>query len=1329
MHLSQDVTLQPHQSRLIDFMPPKLYDQFRYELKVEGIKGVTLRESKELYASEYGGPRIYIESDRVYYKPNDIVQFRVIILDEHLRITKIVEPIRIHIMDPEKNRVKQYKDIKLDRGVFAGKFQLSQQPIWGEWTISVFISGKYNMNRDYNFKVEKYVLPKFTVHIDSPANFVEKERFIPVTIYGKYTYGKHVEGIVDAYLEDQIGYTTGNITATIGPGEVKALVVLDIHELSYAARLYIRVKLRERHSNVTAEADSLVRIQRDPYNIFLPDSGIEFCNGKPCRLNVHVEHWNGTAVKDSNTPMEMNVNDVKYTSPLNDKGVASFQVDTGDNRRFRFWYKDAVLIFHNSFVEEHNRVYDNSNCKLTVLPRGSTDLKDPIEVVIHSDDYIPYITYTLTSHGNIIDQKYVELPSRQKSHKITIKPTIVMVPQSYLFVYYIVNGDLHYCEHTLRLPEKFENEISISAPRNVKPGQNITFNVKAQPNSRVSIVAVDKSVLILSSRNLLKKDMIMRDLRLDKSYRQQYPDPLIYEYTPGHTSGLIIFTNAKYKIHKFHIPIEPWPSNLPSYQRQVFPETWIFKDIDVIEPSTALTFKVPDTITTWIVRAFSVNDDTGFGMLDDSLDIEAFQPFFISVNLPYSVKRGEIVTIPITIFNYLSDKLETEVRMFNNKDEFQFMDQQNQPLTAKEDFRKINIYANGGRSTTFTIRPQKIGDIEIYIEARNSITSDTVIHKLKVEPEGIVHNTNDDELLTATSDKTKKKKFVANIPENIVPDSEYLVLTISGDAMATTVENLDNLVQKPSGCGEQNMINLVPNILILDYLKILNKFANKTALVERAKNYIDTGYQRELTYRHPNGAYSVFGPHSSTENNWLTAYVTRFFIKGQKYSAIESRIIESGLTYLSNEQLDDGSFPHRGFLFDPSHQNQYGFTAFVLLTFLEDAKYSKKYNPLIEKGLNYLKTNLNRVEDVYSLAIMANTFQKARSNNEANRILEKLKRFTREGDGLKWWTKNNKNEESANDVEITAYILMALLESTSSSMQSDYLPIYNWLLKQRNSKGGFGSTQDTVVGLQALIKYAEKSAHIQATNVKVQYVATCNQGKNRKEGLLTVDGDNELILQKEELPPNTRSVEVEITGTGRVYAQLSCQYYTTQPAGGSPFPIIPEATTKKMISFPPRIGEPIAAPSIPALASNLGIGQQIPISSTLVHEYFSIKPQAKITSSNDMSLEICYTYRPFTEEEKLTNMVILEVAFPSGYIANMENLNSLRDEEQISRIDSEKSETMISIYFEKLEADDEHCLTAIADKVHDVAGLKPACIKMYDFYNDKRRTTILYELK
>merc|ERR1712224_1141960 len=60
-------------------------------------------------------------------------------------------------------------------------------------------------------------------------------------------------------------------------------------------------------------------------------------------------------------------------------------------------------------------------------------------------------------------------------------------------------------------------------------------------------------------------------------------------------------------------------------------------------------------------------------------------------------------------------------------------------------------------------------------------------------------------------------------------------------------------------------------------------------------------------------------------------------------------------------------------------------------------------------------------------------------------------------------------------VETTAYALLAILSSGARSdggHLTDALPAARWLTQQRNSNGGFRSTQDTVVGLESLSSFA-----------------------------------------------------------------------------------------------------------------------------------------------------------------------------------------------------------------------------------------------------------------
>lgn len=86
--------------------------------------------------------------------------------------------------------------------------------------------------------------------------------------------------------------------------------------------------------------------------------------------------------------------------------------------------------------------------------------------------------------------------------------------------------------------------------------------------------------------------------------------------------------------------------------------------------------KVPDSITSWIITGFSINSADGLGLIKEPKKLTVFQPFFISLNLPYSVKRGETVIIPCTIFNYMDNDVEATVTLENKNNEFVYIDSQ-----------------------------------------------------------------------------------------------------------------------------------------------------------------------------------------------------------------------------------------------------------------------------------------------------------------------------------------------------------------------------------------------------------------------------------------------------------------------------------------------------------------------------------------------------------------------------------------------------------------------------------------------------------------------------
>jgi len=60
--------------------------------------------------------------------------------------------------------------------------------------------------------------------------------------------------------------------------------------------------------------------------------------------------------------------------------------------------------------------------------------------------------------------------------------------------------------------------------------------------------------------------------------------------------------------------------------------------------------------------------------------------------------------------------------------------------------------------------------------------------------------------------------------------------------MGPTLNNLNNLLRLPFGCGEQNLANFAPNIYVLKYLQTTKQLTNDVR--EKAMYYLRTGENR-----------------------------------------------------------------------------------------------------------------------------------------------------------------------------------------------------------------------------------------------------------------------------------------------------------------------------------------------------------------------------------------------------------------------------------------------------------------------------------------------------
>ncbi|XP_017476948.1 PREDICTED: CD109 antigen isoform X8 [Rhagoletis zephyria] len=1342
---TKTVEVQPMSTENVEFNVPTLKEG-DYNLTAKGVSGITFENTTKLNYADYK-PAIFIQTDKATYKPGDLVQFRVLFLDANTRPAKIDKPITILINDGAQNRIKQLKDVKPTKGVYTGEFQLSEQPVLGNWNIDVLIDGQNPETK--SFEVAKYVLPKFEVSIETAKDVAIPDGVIKVTVRSKYTYGKAVKGKASVSIKPIYHYYGNNdhmqANKTIdvdGKGHVEFDLTKELgisKEHSYVPPLKLLAIMEEELTGNKQNATATVNLHSERYRIEGVDVPYTYHPGKPIKITVVVKNVDGSPVRDTKNKAKLIVDPprnyilrgfrgepnaeattekpedmtLEFESNLDEHGMASFEFTLPETDRY-FSIKCQFLdtsTYLNSISKFTQTIDAPELLKLTVNTEKPR-LGKPVTVEVKSSESIPYFVYTIVARGNIVKSEHVDVPEGRKSQLIKFLPTFEMVPKANVYVHFVFNNNLVFEEKSIAFEKEFENSIDISAQPQAKPGDDVQLQIKTDPESFVGLLGVDQSVLLLKSGNDINKDQIFNSL---SNFEANTPWMRGYGRYPGQESGVVTMTNANYPYNDelylvplaladaelsdafFETEVNDEPIHRDINDRTIDPsaygilpirknflESWIWTMHNSTDgESFSLTKKIPDTITSWVVTGFSLNPKSGFALTADPTKIQVFQPFFVSTNLPYSVKRGEVIAIPVIIFNYMEKALDAEVVMDNTDKEYDFVEATNEiednPLDVIKRTKRVSIPSNTGKSVSFMIRPKKVGQVTLKITATTPLAGDAIHQTLKVEPEGVTQYENRAVFINLKDKPEHSEKLSIDVPAKAVPDSEYIEFSVVGDLLGPTVKNLDKLVRMPYGCGEQNMVNFVPNILVLRYLEAIAQ--NMPAIKEKAKKFLDIGYQRELTYKHDDGSYSAFGKSDKSGSTWLTAYVVRSFHQAAKYTDIDPKIIVAGLDFLASKQAPNGSFPEYGKLFDSAHQNELGLTAFVLLAFLENEEYIPKYQAAIENGLKYLLENVDQTDDQYALSIAALALQIAK-NPKADKALTNLQSLAKQENDRKWWSKAEapKKEEEpiwswhphSNDVEITSYVLLALLDKEGAV---NALPIIKWLISKRNSNGGFASTQDTVVGLQALISFAEKTGS-GSGEMDIDFVSS---GGEENKGNIKVNAENSLVLQTHVLPKTTRQVDFTAKGKGSSMVQLSYRYNL--------------ADKDKKPSF-----------------------------------------QVKTNVKDDKALlvvEVCAEYVPDSAdgEQKESNMAVMEVSLPSGYTADSEGFESIESVDRVKRVETKNSDSTVIVYFDGLAPHDAKCVPVKATRTHAVAKQKPAAVKVYDYYDMNRHATEYYQVQ
>lgn len=702
--------------------------------------------------------------------------------------------------------------------------------------------------------------------------------------------------------------------------------------------------------------------------------------------------------------------------------------------------------------------------------------------------------------------------------------------------------------------------------------------------------------------------------------------------------------------------------------RTFFPETWIWDLVSVGDGgSVDVERTVPDTITKWAAGAFCVSS-AGFGVSPNT-GLVAFQPFFVSLTLPYSVIRGEVFTLKATVFNYLSKCIMVQVTLADS-DQYTFRDCDGCQYS-------VCLCAEESRTFSWIVTPTALGQVNLKVSAEalktdvlcgNEVAAvpdmgrvDTVVRTLLVEAEGTPQMVSHNALLCPAEGPVEKKISLL-MPEMFVAGSARASVSVLGDLMGRAMKNLDRLLAMPYGCGEQNMVLFAPNIFILNYLKSTGQLTK--AIQDKATRFLESGYQRELTYKHDDGSYSAFGKSDESGNTWLTSFVMKSFGGAMPYIYVDRKHIRNARTWLSKLQRPDGCIRSVGKLFHNGMKggvsDDVSLTAYITAALLElDANVT---SPLVQRCLSCLKeAAAGQLDNLYTSALLSYTFTLAGDEELRSKLITHLHQKSNTEGGTRHWERAGASGKCLDslEVEMTSYVLLALLSGPAlPGFGLDYSSgIVRWLTQQQNPFGGFASTQDTVVALQALAKYGAATYSEEGSTT----VTVTSLGGLNKE--FTVEQSNRLLYQEETLSEVPGEYVIQARGRSCVLAQISLHYNVPPPPDFSAFNITTSTMAKCNISRPQII------------------------------------------------LFVHVRYQGRREE---TNMVIINIKLLSGYVLDKSSLMTLKSDRSVKRVDVE--EGYINIYLDGLRKDEMKIYSVTVEQDQPVRNLKPAVVKVYDYY-------------
>ena len=535
---------------------------------------------------------------------------------------------------------------------------------------------------------------------------------------------------------------------------------------------------------------------------------------------------------------------------------------------------------------------------------------------------------------------------------------------------------------------------------------------------------------------------------------------------------------------------------------------------------TSVEFALNDSVTSFraSIDAFAENGALG----QSSAIIESVQPFYLEPKLPLEVSTGDQVRIPVGLVNATDRSLmdgdftlESANSGLGENTSTAFS------LDAQERLRRL-----------FRVGPFKQpGKAELVLNADIAGYSDRVTRSIVVRPLGFPVESGFGGLIQEGETVTHE----IAIPPSLIGDSLTTRVVIYPTPLASMNQALERLIQEPYGCFEQTSSSTYPLVMAQQYF--MSHQGVDPSLIQRSSDMLEKGYQRLIGYECKGGGFEWFG--NDPGHDALTAYGLMEFTDMAQVRHVDPAMLQRTRQWLLNQRDGKGGFERKTntlhtWLADPDVAFTYN--TWALLKASVDADLSTE--------VAWVRNTAETTNNTYVMALAANVFFLAGDSDGEEHMLDKLAGLQASDGSLEGATVSVVGSGGeALKIETTA------LAATAWLRNSAYAPNVEHAIEYLSGvcKGGrFGSTQSTILALQAIVAYDLAHAKPKASGA-LQLVV---DGRSVGEPVAfneDTQGAIELPSFDEMLTEGKHEIQVVMTGGSEMPYSITVDYHTLTP--------------------------------------------------------------------------------------------------------------------------------------------------------------------------------------